>query len=41
MTSVDTDAKLASAEREAIGQLLTPGEWTVFGAHGQPVKLKK
>lgn len=41
MTSVDTDAKLASAEREAIEQLLTPGDWTVFGAHGQPIKVKK
>ena len=41
MTSVDTDAKLAGAEREAIMELLTPGDWTIFGAHSQPIQLTK
>ena len=39
MTSVDTDAKLAAAEREAIEQLLTSGNWTIFGAHGAPLEI--
>ncbi len=34
MTSVDTDPKLCSLEREAIMQRLGVGEWKIFGAHG-------
>ena len=36
MTSVDTDPKLCSKERVAIMQLLSPGSWKIFGAHGAP-----
>ena len=34
MTSVDTDPKLCSEERNAILQRLGVGEWQIFGAHG-------
>lgn len=34
MTSVDTDAALAVREREALFELLGPGEWTMLGGHG-------
>lgn len=34
MTSVDTDAKLCAAERNAIMQRLGSGNWRIFGAHG-------
>lgn len=34
MTSVDTDPKLCSAERKAFYNLLTKGDWQIFGAHG-------
>ena len=33
------EAKLTAAEREAIELLLTPGDWTIFGAHGAPLKI--
>ena len=35
MTSVDTDAKLCSKERNALLQRLGAGEWSIFGGHGQ------
>ena len=35
MTSVDTDSKLCTEERNAIIQRLGVGEWKIFGAHGQ------
>lgn len=35
MTSVDTDAKLCTIERNAILQRLGAGEWKIFGAHGR------
>ncbi len=34
MTSVDTDPKLCSEERNAILQRLGVGNWQIFGAHG-------
>ena len=34
MTSVDTDPKLCSEERNAILQRLGVGKWQIFGAHG-------
>ena len=34
MTSVDTDPELALREREALWQILGPGDWHVFGGHG-------
>ena len=34
MTSVDTDPALCAMERKAILQLLGPGTWQIFGAHG-------
>nr|MBQ4320406.1 Zn-dependent hydrolase [Clostridia bacterium] len=34
MTSVDTDAKLATRERNAVLQRLGRGNWKIFGAHG-------
>ena len=34
MTSVDTDPVLCAAQRKAVMQLLTPGQWQIFGAHG-------
>ena len=36
MTSVDTDAKKAAAEREALRAVLGGGEWLLVGAHGAP-----
>lgn len=35
MTSVDTDAALAAAERSALMRRLGAGEWRIFGGHGQ------
>ena len=35
MTSVDTDSKLCTEERNAVIQRLGIGEWKIFGAHGQ------
>ena len=35
MTSVDTDCKLCTKERNAVLQRLGVGEWSVFGGHGQ------
>lgn len=40
MTSVDTDPALCAAERQAIFELLTPGSWQLFGAHGAPKLLQ-
>ena len=34
MTSVDTDPKLCAAERKAVFDRLSPGDWQIFGAHG-------
>ncbi len=34
MISVDTDPELARREREAVFSLLEPGEWLLFGGHG-------
>ena len=34
MTSVDTDPIAATAEREALMTLLSPGKWQIFGGHG-------
>ena len=34
MTSVDTDPRLCSQERQAVFQRLGKGQWKVFGAHG-------
>lgn len=34
MTSVDTDPRLCSRERQAILQRLGVGDWQIFGAHG-------
>lgn len=39
MTSVDTNPKLASDERDAILKLLDKGEWTIFGGHGAPMTV--
>jgi len=36
MTSVDTDPKLCSEERDAIMRRLGVGNWKIFGAHGAP-----
>lgn len=36
MTSVDTDPKLCSEERNAILRRLGVGNWKIFGAHGAP-----
>ena len=36
MTSVDTDPKLCSEERNAIMRRLGVGNWRIFGAHGAP-----
>lgn len=35
MTSVDTDRKLAAAERAALMRRLGAGDWLIFGGHGQ------
>ncbi|MBQ7800343.1 MAG: MBL fold metallo-hydrolase [Oscillospiraceae bacterium] len=34
MTSVDTEPKLCSVERKAFYNLLSSGDWQIFGAHG-------
>ena len=34
MTSVDTDPTLCAAERAALMDIMGPGAWQVFGAHG-------
>lgn len=39
MTSVDTDAALAKAERSALAAVLGEGKWTVFGGHGAMMEL--
>lgn len=39
MTSVDTDSALCTLERQALPGLLGPGEWHVFGGHGQLKEL--
>ena len=38
MTSVDTDSKLCTKERQAFLQRLGVGEWCIFGGHGQMKK---
>jgi glyoxylase-like metal-dependent hydrolase (beta-lactamase superfamily II) len=39
MTSVDTDPKLAAAERKEIFRMLGPGEWLLIGGHGAAMKV--
>ena len=39
MTSVDTDSALCALERQALPRILGPGEWSVFGGHGQQKPL--
>ena len=39
MTSVDTDSNLCALERRALPEILGPGEWHVFGGHGQMKEL--
>ena len=34
MTSVDTDPRVCTAERQAILQRLGAGKWQIFGGHG-------
>lgn len=35
MTSVDTDSNLCKQERKDFIELLTDGDWSIFGGHGQ------
>ena len=35
MTSVDTDSALCTLERQALPGILGPGNWSIFGGHGQ------
>jgi glyoxylase-like metal-dependent hydrolase (beta-lactamase superfamily II)/predicted amino acid-binding ACT domain protein len=36
MTSVDTNPTLCASERALLFQLLSPGDWLLFGGHGAP-----